>query len=231
MVQLAEQITDRLPRVGDAAAAERGLARWSRLPDGWSEIGHDLDLDRLLAGIFGNSPYLSELLLSEPAVLRSMLAQGPDAALEALLAEHAAEPPGQRTKLMERLRRTKRRVALLTALADIAGLWPLQRTTEVLTRFADLATQKALDLVLSEAAKRGEIEGVDQERLQEEAGFIVLGMGKLGAFELNYSSDIDLIVLFDPDRLRYRGRESPMAFAVRLTRTGVEVLEHRTREG
>ena len=56
-------------------------------------------------------------------------------------------------------------------------------------------------------------------------------MGKLGAFELNYSSDIDLIVLFDPDRLRYRGRESPMAFAVRLTRTLVHVLEHRTREG
>ena len=90
MVQLAEQITDRLPRVGDAAAAERGLARWSRLPDGWSEIGHDLDLDRLLAGIFGNSPYLSELLLSEPALLRSMLAQGPDAALEALLARARA---------------------------------------------------------------------------------------------------------------------------------------------
>ena len=87
-----------------------------------------------------------------------MLAQGPDAALEALLAEHAAEPPGQRTKLMARLRRTKRRVALLTALADIAGLWPLERTTEVLTRFADLATQQALDLVLREAAQRGEIE-------------------------------------------------------------------------
>jgi glutamate-ammonia-ligase adenylyltransferase len=60
---------------------------------------------------------------------------------------------------------------------------------------------------------------------------VVLGMGKLGAFELNYSSDIDLIVLFDPDRLRYRGRESPMAFAVRLTRALVHVLEHRTRDG
>ena len=141
------------------------------------------------------------------------------------------EPPGQRTKLMERLRRTKRRVALLTAVADIAGLWPLERTTEVLTRFADLATQQALELVLREAAQRGEIEAADQERLQDEAGIIVLGMGKLGAFELNYSSDIDLIVLFDPDRLRYRGREGPMAFAVRLARTMVHLLEHRTRDG
>ena len=71
---------------------------------------------------------------------------------------------------MARLRRTKRRVALLTALADIAGLWPLERTTEVLTRFADLATQQALELVLREAAQRGEIEAADQERLQDEAG-------------------------------------------------------------
>ena len=54
-------------------------------------------------------------------------------------------------------------------------------------------------------------------------------MGKLGALELNYSSDIDLIVLFDPDRLRYRGREGPMAFAVRLTRALAHILEHRTR--
>jgi [glutamine synthetase] adenylyltransferase / [glutamine synthetase]-adenylyl-L-tyrosine phosphorylase len=231
VLQSAEQITHRLPRVGDTAAAARGLARWSRLPDGWSDIAHDLDLERLLAGIFGNSPYLSELLLSEPALLRSMLAQGPDAALEALLAEQVAEPPGHRTKLMTSLRLTKRRVALLTAVADIAGLWPLERTTEMLTRFADLATRQALELVLREAAQRGEIEAADQERLQDEAGIIVLGMGKLGAFELNYSSDIDLIVLFDPERLRYRGRESPMAFAVRLARTMVHVLEHRTREG
>ena len=231
MVQIADQVTDRLPRVGDPAAAERGIARWLRLPDRPAATRPDVDSERLLAGIFGNSPYLSDLLLGEPAVLESMLAEGPDGALEALLAAHAAEPTGNRAKLMAKLRRTKRRVALLTALADIAGLWPLERTTEVLSDFADLATQQALDLILREAAQRGEIELTDHERPQEEAGLIVLGMGKLGAFELNYSSDIDLIVLFDPARLRYRGRESPMAVAVRLTRTLVHVLEHRTRDG
>jgi glutamate-ammonia-ligase adenylyltransferase len=231
VIQVTDEVTHRSPRAGDAAAAERGLTRWSRLPDRPEDIDRDLDVERLLAGIFGNSPYLSELLLSEPAVLTGMLAHGPDRALEQLLAEHAAEPPGNRARLMANLRRTKRRVALLTALADIAGLWPLERTTEVLSRFADLATQHALDLVLREATQRGEVELADQERPQDQAGIIVLGMGKLGAFELNYSSDIDLIVLFDPDRLRYRGRESPMAFAVRLTRTLVHVLEHRTRDG
>ena len=231
MVQVVDQVTDRLPRVGDPAAAERGLARWSRLPDSVAESNGDLGSDQLLTGIFGNSPYLSELLLSEPAVLRRMLADGPDVALEALLAEHAAEAPGNRNKVMANLRRTKRRVALVTGLADIAGLWPLERTTDVLSCFADLAVQQALDLILREAAQRGDIEPTDPGRAQDESGIIVLGMGKLGAFELNYSSDIDLIVLFEPARLRYRGRESPMAFAVRLTRTLVHVLEHRTRDG
>jgi glutamate-ammonia-ligase adenylyltransferase len=231
VVQVADQITDRLPRVGDAAAAERGLARWSRLPESLAATDGDRDAERLLAGIFGNSPYLSELLLSEPAVLKSVLAEGPDLALEAVLAEHGTERSENRTKVMANLRRTKRQVALITALADITGQWRLERTTEVLSRFADLATRQALDLILREAAQRGELELTDHERPQEQSGIIVLGMGKLGAFELNYSSDIDLIVLFDPARLRYRGRESPMAFAVRLTRTLVHVLEHRTRDG
>src|SRR5918994_698230 len=158
VVQVADQVTDGLPRVGDPAAAERGLARWSRLTDCLAEGDREVDSERLLAGIFGNSPYLSELLLSEPAVLKSVLAQGPDAALEAIFPEHAAEPPGNRTKVMAHLRRTKRRVALLTALADITGLWPLEQVTEVLSRFADLAVQQGLDVILREAAQRGEIE-------------------------------------------------------------------------
>jgi glutamate-ammonia-ligase adenylyltransferase len=231
VVQVTLQVTDRLPRVGDSAAAERGLARWSRLPDAVACGSKAIDLEPLLAGIFGNSPYLSELLLAEPTVLRRMLEVGPDAALDLLLADHLAAPSGNRARLMADLRRTKRRLALLTALADIIGLWTLERTTEVLSRFADLATQQAVDLILREAAQRGELELVPADRPQDETGLVVLGMGKLGAFELNYSSDIDLIVLFDPDRLRYRGRESPMAFAVRLTRALVHVLEHRTRDG
>ena len=158
MVQVALQVTDRLPRVGDSAAAERGLARWSRLPDAVACASKAVDLEPLLASIFGNSPYLSELLLGEPAVLGRMLEVGPDAALDLLLAERAAEPPGNRARLMGDLRRTKRRVALLTALADITGLWTLERTTEVLSRFADLAAQQAVDLVLREGAQRGELE-------------------------------------------------------------------------
>jgi [glutamine synthetase] adenylyltransferase / [glutamine synthetase]-adenylyl-L-tyrosine phosphorylase len=132
---------------------------------------------------------------------------------------------------MAGLRQTKRRLALLAALADLTGLWSLEQVTGALSRFADLAIQHALDFALREAAQRSEIELADPEDPQATSGIVVLGMGKLGAGELNYSSDIDLIVLFDPERLRYRGREGPMAGAVRLTRTLVYLLEHRTADG
>ena len=132
---------------------------------------------------------------------------------------------------MALLRRSKRRLALLTALADIAGLWPLEQVTGALTRFADRAVELALALLLREAAERGEVAPATADAPLTDRGIVILGMGKLGAFELNYSSDIDLIVLFDPDRLAYRGREGPMAFAVRLTRALVYLLEHRTKDG
>jgi glutamate-ammonia-ligase adenylyltransferase len=223
-----------LPRVGDPAAAERGLARWSRLAEplrGVDPGTSPVDPACLLAAVFGNSPFLSEVLLAEPEVLRSLLIAGPDATLERLLAEVASAPVERRARLMTMLRQSRRRLALLTGLADLAGLWPLERVTAALSRFADLAVERALELTLGEVAARGEIDRATADRPLAESGIVVLGMGKLGGGELNYSSDIDLIVLFEPERLAYRGREGPMACAVRLTRALVYVLEQRTQDG
>ena len=224
--------TTALPRVGDEAAAERGLARWARLePSIGPSAATPDDLRRALAVIFGNSPYLGESLLAEPDVLRRLLAEGPDWATEGLIEDAEDIPLGSRQRFMAALRRHKRRIALAVALADILGLWPLERVTEALSRFADLCIRQALNQALLEAAQRGDVELADQTDPQASSGIAVLGMGKLGAFELNYSSDIDLIVLFAPDELRYRGREGPMACAVRLTRALVYLLEHRTQQG
>jgi glutamate-ammonia-ligase adenylyltransferase len=221
-----------MPRIGDAEGAERGLARWARLPDPLGDLPTGaLDPHRLLEAVFGNSPYLSEALLAAPEILRSFLRDGPDAVFESLLEQLRFAPGDRRAKVMATLRETKRRVALLTALADIAGSWPLERVTEALSRFADLAAQRALELALREAAERGDVRLADPLQPLANSGIVVLGMGKLGAFELNYSSDIDLIVLFDPDRLSYQGREGPMAFVVRLTRSLVYLLEHRNKDG
>ncbi|HET6520967.1 MAG TPA: glutamine-synthetase adenylyltransferase, partial [Geminicoccaceae bacterium] len=235
MSPLIELEAAALPGAGDAAAAERGLRRWphavSGLPADLADVaaaaGTRPGGRRLLEAVFGNSPFLTEALLAEPDVLAGLLRDGPDATAGRLLAEPGESPLGQRTRVMAALRRTRRRVALLVALADLAGLWPLERVTGTLTRFADLAIGRALAQVLGEFADRGEIEPAEPGA----CGLVVLGMGKLGAFELNYSSDIDLIVLFEPRRLRPRGAEGPLAASVRMTRALVHLLDAQTRDG
>ena len=186
----------------------------------------DADLE-LLGAVFSGSPFLGEALCTEPSVFRLLREHGPERALEVLRTEQDAVPVEERTRLMAGLRRARRRQALLIGLCDLAGLWPVERVTAALTALADRAVQQALAHLLGEAGRRGEIEAGPPET----SGVFVLGMGKLGAGELNFSSDIDLIVLFAGERLRYRGSEGPMAFCVRLARSLVYLLETKNKDG
>ena len=228
------------PRVADPLPAERGLKRWRQLAEtttdpalanfvrGTLASGSEREL---VSGVFAGSPFLTDCLLAEPGVLRHLLEQGPAPAYAALVGELAELPVGERTRLMAALRRARRRHALLIGLCDLMGLWPVEQVTAALTTLADRATQLCLQHLLLEGAKRGEVALADAGRAATESGVFVLGMGKHGAAELNYSSDIDLIVLFDEGRLPYRGPEGPMAFCVRLARGLVYLLETKTKDG
>ena len=185
----------------------------------------------LLGGIFAGSPYLTECLLAEADLLPALRAEGPDAAFARELVAARAVDGGERTRLMAGLRRSKRRVALLSGLADLGGGWDLDAVCRALTEFADLAVQRCLDHLLVDAAKRGEILLRDPATPAQGSGVFVIGMGKHGAGELNYSSDIDLILLFDAEAMRTGPREGPMAVAVRLTRGLAYLLEQKTRDG
>ena len=100
---------------------------------------------------------------------------------------------------MPALRRAKREAALLVALADIGGIWDVVAATEALTRFADAAVRAALAFLLRKHARAGLLAlDADAADIESGSGLVVLALGKHGARELNYSSDIDLIVLFDP---------------------------------
>ena len=101
---------------------------------------------------------------------------------------------------MQSLRRMKSEAALLIALCDIGGVWPVMRVTAALTDLAVASVQAALRYLLRQEAARGRISPPSLDRPEENSGLIVLAMGKMGAGELNYSSDIDLIVFFDPAR-------------------------------
>jgi glutamate-ammonia-ligase adenylyltransferase len=132
---------------------------------------------------------------------------------------------------MQELRRAKRRAALTVALADMAGVWPLGKITAALSALAETALGLATAHLLRGAAADGDLVLPDETDPERGSGFFVLGMGKLGAEELNYSSDIDLIVLYDDERITYTGSRSLQDCFVRLTRNLVRIMEARTQDG
>ena len=125
----------------------------------------------------------------------------------------------------------KAEAALLIALADIGGVWPVMRATRALTELADTAVAAAVRFLLRDAARRGRLKPADPAKPEQGSGYIVLAMGKMGAFELNYSSDIDLIVFYDPDAPALAGKDAAAAFHVRITRGLVKLLQERTADG
>src|SRR5690606_7058813 len=110
------------------------------------------------------------------------------------------------------------------------AVWSVSEVTHALTRIADTAINAAVDYLLLEAHKAGKIKLPNLEKPGEASGYFILGMGKLGADELNYSSDIDLIVLYEREAPLARGLE-PSSFFVRLTRDLVRFLQDRTPDG
>jgi glutamate-ammonia-ligase adenylyltransferase len=145
-----------------------------------------------------------------------------------------ADPAAPREAVMSLLRRAKRQGALVAAAADLAGLWPLDRVTGALSDLADLTIDFACAHLLLDAARRGQIRLArtkgEPRQITKGSGLIVLGMGKLGGRELNYSSDIDLLLLHDPDGPSYH-EEHGAAPYIRIARDLVRLMEERTGEG
>ena len=189
--------------------------------------GLEGDLARLMDGVGGCSPYLSGLIAKERDWLEPAL-EGPEAALEAELDRLGEIAPGE---LGVELRRAKRRVALMVALSDLAGVWPLEEVTGWLTRFADLSVGLAMRAALIPEIRRGKLPGATEDDLETAGGWVALAMGKMGAGELNYSSDIDLICLFDESRYDRSDFHEARASLVRATRKMSAMLNDITGEG
>ncbi|GGX46745.1 glutamate-ammonia-ligase adenylyltransferase [Tateyamaria omphalii] len=208
-MRLEDHIT-RMPRPFDP---ERGQAAASAVP------AFGGALRDLIVGTAGCSPYLAGLIEKEgtwlPAALDDL-----DAALEQVLM-----PPSQDvSSLKPALRQAKRRVALLAALADLSGAWCLEEVTGALTRLADMACDVALSSAIAEQVRRGRLPDSD-------VGLFVLAMGKMGAFELNYSSDIDLICLFDETRHAPSDYASIRKSCVRAVQEMCKLLSDLTEDG
>jgi len=208
----------RIPRAFDPSLGDEARAI---LPDITPEQGE------LIAGTAGSSPYLKSLIDREKDWLPRALLQ-PDQALADVMAEAQILPPDQ---LKPGLRQAKRRVALLTALADLAGAWPLEKVTAALTDFGALAADVAAKAEIAALIRRGKLPGMGPDDVETAAGLIILAMGKMGAHELNYSSDIDLIVLFDETRFDPDDFYDARQGMVRATRNFCATLSEKTADG
>ncbi|WP_149586848.1 glutamine-synthetase adenylyltransferase [Tabrizicola flagellatus] len=210
---LAARIT-RLPIPFDPAAAADLRAELS---------GFAPEVMDLMAATAACSPYLRGLMQREADWLRGAV-ENPEAALDATLlsATHLtadALPLG--------LREAKRRVALLAALCDLGGAWPLEVVTGALTRLADTAVHLSLTALVAEEIRRGKLPGATLEDAATAGGMVALAMGKMGAGELNYSSDIDLICLFDETRYPGEEQEARASF-IKVTRRMTAILSDAT---
>jgi glutamate-ammonia-ligase adenylyltransferase len=227
------------PHVTDASTAQTRLAEWLAGVDAAEVtalkalIAENPTIRTLLEGLCESSPYLWELASREPDRLLRLLNADPDAHLTALLSQHghAAAMTEDFDEAMRLLRRMKAEAALLIALADIGGVWPVMRAARALTDLADTAVDAAARFALREAARAGRIVLQDAAEPQRDSGYIVLAMGKMGAFELNYSSDIDLIVFYDPASPLVPEDGTAGAIFVRITQRVVKLLQERTGDG
>src|SRR5690348_12252645 len=126
------------PEPHDSGAADRLIERFAALGRAEARLVAHRDVMAMLRALGGNSDYLADLALREVSSLRTVIASGPDAVVAAALAELAAvQPQARRDRVAAALRRVKRIVALVTAIADIGGIWSLERVTATLSDLAE----------------------------------------------------------------------------------------------
>lgn len=218
--------------VRDAEAAGR---IHERLVEAADEGGWRGTLDAAWAAlepVFAASPYLAGLARRWPERLRRSLETAPEKRLaDILAATDAIDGPADEAKAP--LRWLKAELHLLTALCDLGGVWDLDAVTGALSRFADAAAQAALRCVAHDQRRREKLISAAEDPRGPVPGLFVLAMGKGGAFELNYSSDIDLSLFFEPEVLDGTLGEGVEAqgFVNRLAQGLATLLTERTADG
>lgn len=211
-MDFASRIT-RFPLPSDPARGEAALAL---LP------GVSGPLAELIKGASGCSPYLAGLIAREADWLPEALEH--DNIVARATQDYDALSPDA---LGPALRQAKRRIALWTALADLGGVWSLEEVTGALSDFADRATDLALRAHVGTEIARRKLPATAADA----GGIIALAMGKMGARELNYSSDIDLIILFDETAYAPDDQQEARAALIRATRKAVATLSDVTDQG
>ena len=218
------------PKLADARAARSKLADLDACEELQAMLADAPALRDLLLGVADHSPFLWRLMRQDPQRLVALLAASTDHALDKVLRtlRDECDAAASEADAMKALRMAKQAAALLIALADLGGVWDVAEVTLALSQFADAAVCSALRYLLRAAAHEGKLVLRDAHDPEAGCGVVVIAMGKHGAFELNYSSDIDLIVFYDPETPAVPPGQEPSVIFVRITRALARLLQERT---
>jgi [glutamine synthetase] adenylyltransferase / [glutamine synthetase]-adenylyl-L-tyrosine phosphorylase len=202
IAQIAGQLNAVLPGCPDPGMAltnlERFLAAVGRLDETLDQLVADARTTEILLQVFSTSQYFSEVLIRDPGLFDWLRAgaerRDRSTMVEELWQTVAALGSEEEQKLA--LRRFRRRESLRIGYNDIVRGFPLELITQDLSHLADACVESAVRLARAHAEQRY---GVPTTPRGLSARFVVLGLGKLGGEELNFSSDIDLIFLYDEE--------------------------------
>eukprot|EP00913_Durusdinium_trenchii_P021362 g20075.t1 len=249
---LEEMVAEQLSRLGEVDAgiirplnrteAKMALAELDSLAKTHPQLARELaakpHLREFLAAAFSLSPHLLETGRAFPAILEEAACGPIEPILTRLINEARAawEPRDEgrlpsETEIMIHLRQRKRAVSLLVALADLARLFSARDTTNWLTAIAEACVGAAIDHLLLAGDAAGKLTLANPQNPSAGSGLIVLGMGKLGGRELNYSSDIDIVVFFEPEAGILVDPSDASETYARMMRRLVRILQERTADG
>ncbi len=184
-------------------------------------------LNALILTCAARAPFLRDLMRADPARLLTRVTEAPEARIAKICNHVLSLETHDEAVLMTELRRARADVALTVALADLGQLWTADLVVSALSAFAESALRKAVEFSLGMEMQAGRILASSPR----DSGYFVLAMGKFGARELNYSSDIDVIALFDPERIALAEPSEATKVFVSVTRRLVKLLQERTADG
>ena len=187
------------------------------------------DHEDLFLQIFAGSSFLTRIIRTRPEILIELAQDGPDVFCEKILTHiYEQDLSCDQDGLMRYLRLCRQSMSLATAMADIAGIWSLDEVTGTLTDFADASVRVSLDWLLK---NRSVQYGLDAPPTADQCQCVILGMGKYGARELNYSSDIDIVVFYEPEGIKSLDGYKLNEFWVELTKNLSTILQSTTDAG
>ncbi|EJF81565.1 Glutamate-ammonia-ligase adenylyltransferase [Candidatus Bartonella washoeensis] len=196
-----------------------------------SDKGKQIDF---ISAVMTLSPFLRGVLIANPSYLSPLLNVDIETRLSEIIDDITLIDKNEsihETSLMAALRHKKREAHILIALADLSGVFTYEISCAWLTRLGEVILGVALRFLLREAHDHGKISLSSRDDPEKDCGLIILGMGKLGAGELNYSSDIDLIVFIDETSPHIGNLSESIDIFSKMVRRLIRIIQERTAEG